>query len=230
MSLGPCPECKKSISHRARTCPECGYPFEDYGSFGGYLVAMREEQIRRKLAEKRLRQQRLFRTITFFIIILLILAVLILLWYATQHSSFGATNPIHVGSTPSASTATQTSSSPSPVSTVSTVVATSAAETTIQQYYDDVNSQNYQAAYTMWASQQESLAKFQSGYSNTRQDILTFGDTVSQTDGSTKVLVTVVATELTSSGGTVQSTYKGYYIVGQRGGEWKILDGTLSLA
>jgi len=105
----------------------------------------------------------------------------------------------------------------------------SVAEATIQHYYDDINSQNYQAAYTMWYEQRESLTDFQNGYSHTKQDTLTFGDVAPQTDGTTKVSVIVVAIELTSSGTTRQSTYKGYYIVGQRGNTWKILDGTLSL-
>lgn len=32
MSLIKCPECHKEISDKAKTCPHCGYPLEQYGN------------------------------------------------------------------------------------------------------------------------------------------------------------------------------------------------------
>ncbi|WP_142393194.1 zinc ribbon domain-containing protein [Alkalicoccus urumqiensis] len=28
MALTPCPECRESVSTRAKTCPHCGYPLQ----------------------------------------------------------------------------------------------------------------------------------------------------------------------------------------------------------
>lgn len=212
MTLGECPACQGILAYSAWACPHCGHRFDNYGSFGGYLTAMKEQQEQREAEEARRRAKKTFGVFMFFVVALLILGVIILLWYTSQHVSLGSANAAGGGSI------------------VPTPSPTSPAETTIQHYYNDINNRDYQDAANLWYPQTASLANFQNGYSHTKHDTLTFGDTVLQADGTTKVLVTVVATELTSSGGTRQSTYKGYYIVGQRGSEWKILNGTLNPA
>lgn len=215
LGLGKCPVCREPLSYDAKLCPHCGHPFDRYGSFEGYLLAMQVERERREAEKKRIRRQEVFHRFLFIAALILVLACIAAAYFLFRSS--GHSSP-STGSTKGANTIIQMPTS-----------ASSTAETTIQQYYDDVNRQNYQAAYDMWDKQGESLADFQKGYSHTKSDTLIFGDVVSQPDGTTKVFVTVIATELIS-GVTRQSTYKGYYIVGQRGNDWKILNGTLSRA
>ena len=215
--LGECPVCEQPLSYEARLCPHCGQPFDKYGSFGDFVVAEQEERERREAEETQRRAKKTFNVILFFVVTLLILVVVILLWYIIQYGSLGSANA-------SSGQGHSTVQTPPPTPTASP------AETPIQQYYNDINNRDYQDAANLWYPQTQSLANFQSGYSHTKHDGLVFGDIKTQTDGTIKVFVTVYATELTPSGGTRLSTYKGYYIVGQRGGEWKILNGTLSLA
>lgn len=213
IGLGKCPACRESLSYEARLCPHCGQPFDRYGSFGGYLLAMEREQERREAERERIRRQEALHRLLFILATIVVVVIIIaafLLFHGGGSGFLGATG-LDAGG------AVQT---PTPV--------TVTAKNTIQHYYDDVNNQNYVDAYYTWDRQGESLADFQSGYSNTKHDGLVFGDVVSQADGTVKVNVTIYATELTASGGTRLSTYKGYYIMGKRGNEWKILYGTLN--
>ncbi len=111
--------------------------------------------------------------------------------------------------------------------TVSTPTITQQAQALIQEYYNDVNAQNYQAAYNLWKNSQQTYQDFADGYKNTLHDKITFGDPVVQSDGTVKVTVTVVATQKTSSG-PQQTTYQGYYLVEQQNdNSWKIIGGNL---
>ena len=68
-----------------------------------------------------------------------------------------------------------------------------------------------------------------SGYANTEHDNLTAGTVTALSDGTFNVPATVVATEDNVPGpGTHQSTYQGYYIVGQENGTLKILSANFS--
>lgn len=109
---------------------------------------------------------------------------------------------------------------------------TQQARAVVQQYYDDINSRRYKAAYDLLRDtpQKRPFVAFRDGYKYTEHDNVTFGEITAQNDGTVKVLVTLMATERALSGGTRQSTYKGYYIVAQQGGTWKIFDGQLNLA
>ena len=102
----------------------------------------------------------------------------------------------------------------------------------VQNYYDDINSRNYQAAYSLLGSQFQSshpYAQFSSGYANTVHDNLTSGAVTALSDGTFNVPAIVVATEDNVPGpGTHQSTYQGYYIVGQENGTLKILSANFS--
>ena len=104
------------------------------------------------------------------------------------------------------------------------------AKRVVQRYYADVNSKNYQEAYSLWKwdANAPSFATYKSGYANTEHDELTIGNTTRLGDGTVKVALTIVATERVA-GGVHYHTYAGYYIVGQNGGAWKILRGVLYL-
>lgn len=210
IGLSKCPACKEQLSSEAKWCPHCGHPFDSHGSLKGYLKAMNEQ----KIADERKRKQASFRRFITVLLILIILGVAIYLC-----STAGRASP----TTMSPGSGSEMIVMPSPTPT-----AASQATTTIQQYYEDVNSKNYVAAYNMWDRQGESLATFQGGYSHTKYDGLVFGDTALQADGTIEVNVTVDATESTASGGTHLSVYKGYYIVGKRGNVWKLLNGVLN--
>lgn len=215
IGLGRCPACREPLSYEAKLCPHCGQPFDRYGSFEGYILAMERERERREAESERIRRQealhRLLFVLTLIVVVVIIIAAFLL--FHGGGSGFLGTTGLDAGN------AVPT---PTPLSVT--------AKNTIQQYYDDVNSKNYLAAYTMWDTHGESLAKFQSGYSHTKQDGLVFGDIKPLADGTIKVFVTINATELTPSGGARLSIYKGYYIVGKRGNQWKILGGILNRA
>ncbi|MBV9690906.1 MAG: hypothetical protein JO202_14505 [Ktedonobacteraceae bacterium] len=103
------------------------------------------------------------------------------------------------------------------------------AQAVVTQYYDDINSQRYMAAYDLWkkASQTQTLQEFRSGYRDTVHDDIIFNNVAVQDNGTVRISVTVVATERVGVGVTRQRTYTGYYIVGQQNGTWKIWKGNL---
>ena len=97
----------------------------------------------------------------------------------------------------------------------------------MQEYYRDINAQNYQAAYNLWGSNFQSTnsySSFAAGYANTLHDDLTINSITPLSDGTISMDVTLNATENTASG-TVYSTYQGTYIIGQENGAWKFLSG-----
>ncbi len=101
------------------------------------------------------------------------------------------------------------------------------ARIVMQQYYDDINKQDYRGAYNLWGSAFQSTHSyndFAAGYTHTKHDDLTINKLTPQADGTVSTDITIVATE-DSGSGTVQSTYQGTYFVGQENGAWKILRG-----
>ena len=105
---------------------------------------------------------------------------------------------------------------------------TDQARSVIQQYYNDINNRDYQAAYNLWGSDYQrtnSFSDFSAGYAHTRHDDVTINSLTALSDGTVRADITIVATEETASG-TVTSTYQGTYIIGQENGTWKFLSGT----
>jgi serine/threonine protein kinase len=113
-----------------------------------------------------------------------------------------------------------------------TLTPSQQATVEVQNFYDDINNRNYQAAYSLLGSQFQSSQpydQFTSGYAHTEHDNLTTGAVTALSDGTFNVPATVVATEDNVPGpGTHQSTYQGYYIVGQENGTLKILSANFS--
>lgn len=146
--------------------------------------------------------------------LLLILAAMV--WFAITHLDI-----LHSISTTFAPTVT---SSASPT----TVDAQQQAQSLVTQYYSYVNSKNYRGAYDLWGDAVKPAPTFDNfvkGYQYTLRNELTITKTVLLNDGSVQVTITIRATEQAKSGSTVMNTYKGYYIVGQQNGMWKILSG-----
>lgn len=101
------------------------------------------------------------------------------------------------------------------------------AQAVVQQYYDDINNRDYQAAYNLrqFSDQgNQGYNGFVNGYANTIHVDVTFGDITPLSDGTVQVWVTLNSLNSTSSG-NVTITYRGYYIVGPDNGTWKILKG-----
>ncbi len=115
-----------------------------------------------------------------------------------------------------------------PVSSTQTAQpSTQQAQAVIQQYYDDINKHDYNAAYALWQQYPQSLAAFSSGFQNTLNDQLTIDRVVQQPDGTVKITVTVNAVEQTNGGGQKQSTYHiNYQLARQPDNSWKIIHGT----
>ncbi len=108
---------------------------------------------------------------------------------------------------------------------------TQQARAVVQQYYDDINKQDYHAAYNLWGTDPQNppptYDQFASGYANTQHDDISFGTITPNANGTVTVDLTIVAMETTSTG-TVKSTYQGSYVVGQQNGAWKLLKGSFS--
>ncbi len=101
-----------------------------------------------------------------------------------------------------------------------------AASKTLQAYYNHINAHEYQAAYDLWyvnGQRSQTYTEFVAGYAQTLHDDLTIQDAKELNDGSVQLNVTLVA-----RGPTNSATYQGYYNVGQRDGEWKLIQGQLS--
>ena len=147
--------------------------------------------------------------------------------FATQQPPATPTPVVHT--TPTITPTATSAPSPTPTPTLS---PSQQATTVVQNYYDDINNHNYQAAYNLLGSNFQSshpYNQFASGYANTVHDNLTTGTVTAQSDGTFNVPATVIATENNTSGqGTHQSTYQGYYIVGQENGTLKILSANIS--
>jgi hypothetical protein len=115
------------------------------------------------------------------------------------------------------------------VSPTSSLLPAQQAQAVIEQYYTDVNSHDYQAAYALWNQYPTSLAVFRQGYAHTRDVTVHIEKVVALSDGTEQVFTTLNALEDNTSGqGAHYSTYKGYYIVGPVNGTWLILKGQLS--
>jgi hypothetical protein len=109
-----------------------------------------------------------------------------------------------------------------------TPLPTQRAQAVVQQYYNDINAHKYQDAYYLWVSNPDNYDHYVQGFAHTHRDDMTFGDAISQTDGTIQVNVTILATEDAAGGGTQTSTYTGYYTIGQQtDGSWKIINGQL---
>ena len=147
--------------------------------------------------------------------------------FATQQPPATPTPVVHT--TPTITPTATSAPSPTPTPTLS---PSQQATAVVQNYYDDINNHNYQAAYNLLGSNFQSshpYNQFASGYANTVHDNLTTGTVTAQSDGTFNVPATVIATENNTSGqGTHQSTYQGYYIVGQVNGTLKILSANIS--
>ena len=145
-----------------------------------------------------------------------------------------ATQQPPVSRTPPASTAASTPTAlqlQAPTAT-STPTPSQQATVVVQHYYDYINNRDYQAAYRLLGSQFQSSQpydQFASGYAHTEHDNLTTGTVTALSDGTFNVPAIIVATEDNVPGpGTHQSTYQGYYIVGQENGTLKILSANFS--
>ena len=164
-----------------------------------------------------------------FLILLVVLLALALaasfLWYFL----YGRTPPTVNTPTPTAQ-ATTAAITPTTAPTLTpTLPPAQQAQSVVQQYYDDINNRDYQAAYNLLGAANQSsqpYGQFSSGYAHTRHDTITFNSITPQNDGTVTVIITLQALEDAKSGtGTQMSTYHLSYVVGQENGAWKMLSG-----
>jgi len=140
----------------------------------------------------------------------------------------------HPTPTPAATATTPavTATAPATATSASTPTPTAAqqARATIEQYYTYVNAQDYQNAYNIWGSTEQTKQPYNSfvaGYANTIHDNVTITSLTEQPDGTVMADVTVQATEQSSSG-QVTNTYQGWYDIGIENGSWKLLNAHFS--
>jgi len=146
------------------------------------------------------------------------------LFIGLQGKGLFSTNPFAGPATPGV---VNTAIINSPVSPTATQASDQLAQALITQYYAYINNGNYRAAYNIWGEAYQLSHGYQqyiNGYAHTPHVDLGFSNTNVLSDASVRVTMTLYATENTDLG-TVTSIYKGYYIVGQENGTWKLLQG-----
>ena len=134
--------------------------------------------------------------------------------------------PPQITSTSQATTPSQpTPTSQMPTPTTPTLTPNQQAQSVITRYYSAINSKDYQTAYNLWVNYPDTYQNFANGFSDTQRDDYQFGQFLPQGDGTLQVNITLVATSTSSQ----QTTYQGYYIVGQQSdGSWKIIKASLN--
>ncbi|HXU25223.1 MAG TPA: hypothetical protein VN697_14440 [Tepidiformaceae bacterium] len=149
----------------------------------------------------------------------------------TTATTSGTTGP--AGSTATAgSSATAAPATATPVATAPIADQIGAGQTLIS-YYTALNSQNYPAAYAMWAdngaASNQTEAQFAQGYGNTVRIQAQFENAVPSSDGVAvaATILSVVNTPATPTPGQVVETYSGVYHLKQQGGTWKITGGDI---
>jgi hypothetical protein len=99
------------------------------------------------------------------------------------------------------------------------------ARLVIDHYYSAINNKDYQTAYDLWLNYPDTYQHFANGFVDTSYDTYTFGDIVQRSDGAVQINLTLIATSTSYQ----QTTYKGYYLVGQQSdGTWKIISAKIS--
>jgi hypothetical protein len=128
-------------------------------------------------------------------------------------------------------TTPQGMTTPTPTTT-STPTPAQQASAIVQQYYNDINRQNYKEAYNLLDSnlqKNQSYPDFKNGFNHTQRDNMLIGNVTPNPDGTFNVPVTIDATEDNVPGpGTHHSHYQGYYTVGLVNRQWKILNGSIT--
>ena len=113
-------------------------------------------------------------------------------------------------------------------SETATTTPTEQARSVIRRYYDDINGHNYHDAYTLWAVDPQHppgpYESFVNGFAHTIHDDIVFNAVTPLANGTVQLDVTLTAAEAAASG-NVQHVYHLFYLVGQQGGTWKILNG-----
>jgi serine/threonine protein kinase len=94
----------------------------------------------------------------------------------------------------------------------------------VEQFYKHINAWDYAGAYKLFKmnSGPDSYCSFLDGYKLTEHDDVTYNGVTKLSDGTFKVAITVVATELFPKG-TFKTTYVGYELVDP--GTWQIRSG-----
>src|SRR5262249_38676597 len=100
------------------------------------------------------------------------------------------------------------------------------AQEVVEKYYQSINAWDYTDAYKLLKtnSGQDGYCSLVDGYMPTEHDDVTYKGVSKLPDGTFKVAITIVATELLATG-TVKTTYAGYELVDP--GTWQINGGQL---
>ncbi len=102
------------------------------------------------------------------------------------------------------------------------------ARTMLQQFFEDINKKDYCDAYKLWIGV-SSCQEFAKGYQSTVHIDIQFDSTQLELGSDGKVYLTQIATEKDDKGNFQKRIYKGWYIVKQENGRWKILNGYFSV-
>jgi serine/threonine protein kinase len=114
----------------------------------------------------------------------------------------------------------QRQSTSTPTSTPSQQV-----QTAVQQYYNDINNHDYQAAYKLLVA--SDYCTFIDDYAHTLHDDITFNSITLLPDGTYNAELTITARENLPPG-ILLTTYSANHVVQKENGIWKLLPGSLN--
>jgi hypothetical protein len=103
------------------------------------------------------------------------------------------------------------------------------AQDVVAAYYYNINAKDYYSAYLLWGrnfQSTHSYSAFAGGFADTVSDDINIHSTSQQANGTTRVDVTLYATEAVAAGTRI-STYQGWYIVGPEDGVLKLLSANI---
>ncbi len=139
----------------------------------------------------------------------------------------GGTTPQANKPTPTATTGMTPTAGITPTpSPTEVVLDPDTASALVEQFYADINAQDYDDAYNLLSpqwQQTQSKQNFIDGFQNTVKDTLTVLGAADQSDGTVKVNVTLQAE---NTDGTTD--YAGYYLVIEENGQLLLLKGDLN--
>jgi serine/threonine protein kinase len=98
-------------------------------------------------------------------------------------------------------------------------------QTAVQQYYNDINNHDYQAAYKLLVT--SDYCAFIDDYAHTLHDDITFNSITLLTDGTYNAEITITARE-NLSWGILLTTYSANHVVQKVNGTWKLLPGGIT--
>jgi serine/threonine protein kinase len=104
------------------------------------------------------------------------------------------------------------------------------AQQVVRLYYNDIDQQQYQAAYNLWSSAYQStysFSQFSQGFVTTQRDDIVVQASKTLPSGRVQVAIILYATDKQHAGSMINA-YQGSYTLDKENGAWKLVKATLT--